>query len=201
PVFSSKAKSCFAEMHLASDLISSTYPSDLLGDYQVHNKKTVMQTIAVLNENKVIAVTPKQLQTGMANVIKNTGLQGRWQELKAQPKVIADTAHNKNGLALVMKQIQNEKFDQLHVVLGVVNDKDLAEVLPLFPKNAIYYFCKPNIPRGLEATILQTESRHFNLNGKVYSSVSEAYTTALKNATPTDFVYVGGSTFVVAEIL
>ena len=201
PVFISKAKSCFAEIHLASDLISSTYPSDLLGDYQVHNKKTVMQTIAILNENKSILVTPKQLQMGMANVIKNTGLQGRWQQLKEQPKVIADTAHNKNGLEIVMRQIQKEKFDQLHLVLGVVNDKDLKEVLPLFPKKAIYYFCKPNIPRGLEATTLQTEAQVFGLNGEVYSSVSEAYEAALKNAAPTDFVYVGGSTFVVAEIL
>ena len=201
PVFISKAKSCFAEIHLASDLISSTYPSDLLGDYQVHNKKTVMQTIAILNENKTIVVSPKQLQTGMANVIANTGLQGRWQQLKEQPKVIADTAHNKNGLEIVMRQIQKEKFDQLHLVLGVVNDKDLKEVLPLFPKKAIYYFCKPNIPRGLEATTLQTEAQVFGLNGEVYSSVSEAYEAALKNAAPTDFVYVGGSTFVVAEIL
>ena len=201
PVFISKAKSCFVEIHLASDLISSTYPSDLLGDYQVHNKKTVMQTIAVLNENKTIVVSPKQLQTGMANVIANTGLQGRWQQLKEQPKVIADTAHNKNGLEIVMRQIQKEKFDQLHLVLGVVNDKDLKEVLPLFPKKAIYYFCKPNIPRGLEATTLQTEAQVFGLNGEVYSSVSEAYEAALKNAAPTDFVYVGGSTFVVAEIL
>ena len=201
PVFISKAKSCFAEIHLASDLISSTYPSDLLGDYQVHNKKTVMQTIAILNENKSILVTPKQLQMGMANVIKNTGLQGRWQQLKEQPKVIADTAHNKNGLEIVMRQIQKEKFDQLHLVLGVVNDKDLKEVLPLFPKKAIYYFCKPNIPRGLEAVTLQSEAQLFGLNGQVYSSVSEAYAEALKNAAPTDFVYVGGSTFVVAEIL
>lgn len=201
PVFISKAKSCFAEIHLASDLISSTYPSDLLGDYQVHNKKTVMQTIAVLNENKTIVVSPKQLQMGMANVIKNTGLQGRWQQLKEHPKVIADTAHNKNGLEIVMRQIQKEKFDQLHFVLGVVNDKDLKEVLPLFLKNAIYYFCKPNIPRGLEATKLQSEAQVFGLNGEVYSSVSEAYAEALRNAAPTDFIYVGGSTFVVAEIL
>jgi dihydrofolate synthase/folylpolyglutamate synthase len=100
-----------------------------------------------------------------------------------------------------MRQIQKEKFDQLHLVFGVVNDKDLKEMFPLFPKNAIYYFCKPNIPRGLEATILQSEAQFFGLNGQVYSSVSEAYAEALRNAAPTDFIYVGGSTFVVAEIL
>ena len=201
PVFISKAKSCFAEIHLASDLISSTYPSDLLGDYQVHNKKTVMQTIAILNENKTIVVSPKQLQMGMANVIKNTGLQGRWQQLKEQPKVIADTAHNKNGLEIVMRQIQKEKFDQLHLVLGVVNDKDLKEVLPLFPKKAIYYFCKPNIPRGLDARILKEKAATFGLRGEVYISVSESYKKALQNANKSDFIYVGGSTFVVAEVV
>lgn len=201
PVFINKAKSTFSDIYLASDLISSTYPSDLLGDYQVHNKKTVMQTIAVLNENKITTITPKQIQLGMANTIANTGLQGRWQQLNEIPKVIADTAHNKNGLAIVMHQIQKEKFEQLHIVLGFVNDKDLKEVLPLFPKNAIYYFCKPNIPRGLDTDTLQTEAQSYQLIGKVFPSVSAAYQSALETATASDFVYVGGSTFVVAEIL
>ncbi len=90
-----------------------------------------------------------------SNVIKNTGLLGRWQQLNENPKVICDTAHNSHGLKIVLKQIQNEKFDDLHIVLGVVNDKDLDEILTLFPKKAKYYFCKPNIPRGLNAEILE----------------------------------------------
>ena len=100
-----------------------------------------------------------------------------------------------------MKQIQKEKYDTLHIVLGVVNDKNLDEILPLFPKEAIYYFCKPNIPRGLDARILKEKAATFGLRGEVYNSVSESYKKALQNANKSDFIYVGGSTFVVAEIL
>ena len=99
-----------------------------------------------------------------------------------------------------MKQIQKEKYDTLHIVLGVVNDKDLDEVLPLFPTHAIYYFCKPNIPRGLEATLLQEKALKFNLVGKTYPSVTEAYNHSRNIATKNDFIFVGGSTFVVAEL-
>ncbi|MCY1245199.1 Dihydrofolate synthase/folylpolyglutamate synthase [compost metagenome] len=134
-------------------------------------------------------------------MVKNTGLQGRWQQLKEVPKVICDTAHNKHGLEIVMNQVNNQKFDKLHLVLGVVNDKDLDDVLPLFPKNATYYFCRPDIPRGLDASTLQQKATSFGLNGKVYNSVTEAYKNALENASESDFIYVGGSTFVVAEIL
>ena len=139
--------------------------------------------------------------SGLKNVIKNTGLLGRWQTLQSQPKVICDTAHNSHGLKIVMDQLQNESFDQLFIVLGVVNDKDLDAVLPLFPKNANYFFCKPNVPRGLEARILQEKAKEFCLFGKVFNSVSEAYDFALQTAKPNDLIYVGGSTFVVAEIV
>ena len=121
--------------------------------------------------------------------------------MNTSPKVICDTAHNKNGLEIVIKQIEKEEFEVLHVVLGVVNDKDLNEILPLFPKKAHYYFCKPNIPRGLEALQLQQKASTFDIQGEVYNSVSEAYNQAAKSASKSDFIYVGGSTFVVAEIL
>ena len=117
------------------------------------------------------------------------------------PKIIADTAHNYDGLAEVMNQLEEETFTQLHLVIGVVNDKDLDGILPLFPKNGRYYFCKPNLPRGLDAEILATKASVFGLIGEVYNSVSVAYKAACKSAAPTDFIYVGGSTFVVAEIL
>ena len=201
PVFLAKAKECNSEIYFASDLISETYSSDLIGDYQVHNKKTVLQTISVLNSQNEFKITPENIKSGLLNVVKNTGLQGRWQQLNAFPKVICDTAHNKNGLEIVLNQIQKEVFDTLHIVLGVVNDKDLDEILPLFPKKAIYYFCKPNIPRGLDVLILKQKAATFELKGEVYNSVSEAYQKALKNAEITDFIYIGGSTFVVAEIL
>lgn len=201
PVFESKAKETQSEIFFASELIQETYPSVLLGDYQVQNKKTVLQSIRVLQSQKQFKISEENIKNGFWNVVKNTGLQGRWQQLGTSPKIICDTAHNKHGLEIVMKQLQREKFETLHLVLGVVNDKDLEDVLPLFPKNAKYYFCKPNIPRGLEASILAEKATTFGLNGKVFNSVTEAYVEAAKNASENDFIYVGGSTFVVAEIL
>ena len=201
PVFLAKAKECTSEIYFASDLILETYPSDLIGDYQMQNKKTVLQTIAVLNAQKEFIITPENIQSGLLQVVRNTDLQGRWQQINEFPKVICDTAHNKNGLEIVLKQIQKEEFDDLHIVLGVVNDKDLDEILPLFPKKAKYYFCKPNIPRGLDAVILKQKAATFELTGEVYNSVSEAYQKAIENAGKSDFIYIGGSTFVVAEIL
>ncbi|MBP8157563.1 MAG: bifunctional folylpolyglutamate synthase/dihydrofolate synthase [Flavobacterium sp.] len=200
PVFLAKAKENNSEIYFASDLIHENHPSDLIGDYQAHNKKTVLQTIAVINSQKEFKIYETDIKAGLLNVVKNTGLKGRWQKLGEFPKIICDTAHNKNGLEIVMKQIQKEKYDTLHIVLGVVNDKDLDEVLPLFPTHAIYYFCKPNIPRGLEATLLQEKALKFNLVGKTYPSVTEAYNHSRNIATKNDFIFVGGSTFVVAEL-
>jgi dihydrofolate synthase/folylpolyglutamate synthase len=201
PVFTKKANENNSEIYFASDLIQANFASDLVGGYQIHNKKTVLQTLAVLQAQKEFIVTESAIRLGLLNVIKNTKLEGRWQQLGEFPKIICDTGHNKNGLELVMNQIQKEKFDSLHIVLGVVNDKDLDEILPLFPKKAIYYFCKPNIPRGLDALLLQENATKFGLEGKVYPSVSESYSKALESARATDFIFIGGSTFVVAEIL
>jgi dihydrofolate synthase/folylpolyglutamate synthase len=201
PVFLDKATANNAEIFFAAELILENYLSDLIGDYQIHNKKTVIQTIAILNSQNEFKISESQIKSGLLNVVKNTGLEGRWQQLGESPKIICDTAHNKNGLEVVMNQIQKETYDTLHIVLGVVNDKDLDEVLPLFPTDAIYYFCKPTIPRGLDARILQDKAAKFNLKGEVYNSVSGSYNMALQNATNSDFIYIGGSTFVVAEIL
>ncbi len=200
-VFLNKAKETNSDIFFASDLIKETYQSELLGDYQTHNKKTVLQTIKVLQSQNKFKITEENIRNGLQKVIKNTGLQGRWQQLNETPKVICDTAHNSHGLKIVLNQLQNEKFEQLHIVLGVVNDKDLNEILPLFPKNAKYYFCKPNITRGLDAKILQQKAKDFQLNGKVYISVSNAYHEALKLSYAKDLIFIGGSTFVVAEVL
>jgi dihydrofolate synthase/folylpolyglutamate synthase len=200
PVFLAKAKETRSEIYFASDFIQETYDSDLIGDYQAHNKKTVVQTISILNSQRTFKISEANIKSGLLKVVKNTGLEGRWQQLGEFPKIICDTAHNKNGLEIVMKQIQKEKFDTLHIVLGVVNDKDLNEILPLFPTDAIYYFCKPNIPRGLDAAILQEEARKNHLLGDTHPSVADAYNKALQTATMSDFIYIGGSTFVVAEI-
>lgn len=200
-VFDVKAHQENAPLYYAEDLIDVTPETALLGDYQQFNKKTALQTLRVLQSQAQINLTQQNIEDGFLKVIKNTGLQGRWQQLGINPKIICDTAHNPAGLKIVMQQIQNEKFDQLHLVLGVVNDKDLSEILPLLPKNAHYYFCKPNLPRGLDAVILKLEAEKFNLKGRAYSSVSEAYRAAQDQASNNDFIYAGGSTFVVAEIL
>jgi dihydrofolate synthase/folylpolyglutamate synthase len=200
PVFLAKAEENKAPVYFASDLISEVFPSDLIGDYQFHNKKTVQQTIAVLNSQNEFKVSIENLKTGLLNVSKNTGLQGRWQQLGENPKIICDTAHNKHGLAIVMNQIQKEVYENLHIVLGVVNDKDLDSILPLFPKNAQYYFCRPDSSRGLPTEILKEAAEKYGLIGEKYDSVEIAFQQAKKNASENDFIYVGGSTFVVAEL-
>jgi dihydrofolate synthase / folylpolyglutamate synthase len=199
PVFLAKAEECHSDIYFASDLVTEDYPCGLLGDYQVHNKKTVIQTVQVLESH--FAVSEEDIKKGLLYVVENTGLLGRWQQIHSNPKVICDTAHNSHGLKIVLNQINKENFEQLHFVLGVVNDKDLDSILPLFPKSAHYFFAKPNVPRGLEAEVLQLKAAEFELVGEVYDSVSEAYKCALQSADKDDFIYVGGSTFVVAEIV
>ena len=199
-VFEAIADKNDATMYLAEVLDAEDFETDLKGIYQINNVKTVLQTIAVLNEQGYL-ISEDSCKQGLMNVVKNTGLLGRWQTLNEQPKVICDTGHNKEGLQYVFKQLEQEVFEKLHIVFGVVNDKDLSTILPLFPKEAIYYFCKPNIPRGLDPEILQQRCLKFNLLGEVYESVKEAYKTALKEASKNDLIFIGGSTFVVAEVV
>lgn len=199
PVFLDKAKFENAPLYFAQDNPEVAYECALLGDYQVHNKKTVLQAIKLLQAH--FSIDESHITKGFKNVIQNTGLLGRWQILDKAPFTVCDTAHNSHGLKIVLNQIQKHSFETLHVILGVVNDKDLDSILPLFPKNAKYYFCKPNVPRGLDAEILKQKASDFGLLGKVFNSVSEAYEEALKIATKSDFIYIGGSTFVVAEIV
>lgn len=201
PVFIAKSKQENASIYFASDLFEDTYPSALIGDYQMHNKKSVLQTIKILQEVSDFKITEENCRKGFLNVIENTHLEGRWQILQEKPKVICDTAHNKDGLKIVLYQLQKESFSTLHIVLGFVNDKNLDEILPLFPKNAIYYFSKPDNFRGLDSVILQKKALEFGLIGDIYNSVRNAYETALQLANFDDVIYVGGSTFVVAEIL
>lgn len=200
-VFIKKATETNSQIYFASELVEDIYPTALLGDYQIPNRKTVMQSIRILQQQNELIISEENIINGFLNVVLNTGLAGRWQQLGEHPKIICDTAHNKHGLSIVLKQLKKEIYEQLHIVLGVVNDKDLTEILPLFPKNAVYYFCSPKNLRGLHPEILKQKADEFGLNGKVYNSVSEAYTMAKEKSTANDFIYVGGSTFVVAEIL
>ena len=196
-VFLNKAKECNSHLFFASDN-SKEFETDLLGNYQMFNVKTAVVTLSKL---KFLKVTKENIQKGLKNVVKNTNLKGRWQVLLKKPKVICDTAHNKEGLNIVLNQLKKEKFNKLHVVLGMVSDKNLEEILPLFPQNAAYYFCKPNILRGMSVNFLESQSVKFNLNGRKFSSVKKAFKKALSVANQDDIIYVGGSTFVVAEII
>ncbi|RXR22018.1 bifunctional folylpolyglutamate synthase/dihydrofolate synthase [Flavobacterium stagni] len=199
-VFETKAAQTQSAIYLASDIQTQTYPSALKGAYQEANKKTVQQALTVLKSVSNFDITESQIQAGFENVVANTGLLGRWQVMGDQPKIIADTAHNEHGLRIVLQQLMEEPKLRLHIVLGVVNDKDLTKILPLFPKDALYYFCKPNIPRGLDASVLGQLASDFGLMGMVCDSVSNAYQKAREQARPDDVIYVGGSTFVVAEL-
>lgn len=198
-VFTEIAQKNNASIYFAQENDHEDLPCDLLGNYQIQNKKTVLQTINLLKD--YLKVSEENIKLGLLNVVKNTGLLGRWQQLGKNPKIICDTAHNEHGLKIVIEQIKNQKFNQLRIVLGVVNDKDLDLILPLFPKKAFYYFCKPNISRGLDSAILKQKALKYDLKGIECNSVSEAYTLALNESNQDDFIYIGGSTFVVAEIV
>jgi dihydrofolate synthase/folylpolyglutamate synthase len=199
-VFEKIASERDAEITFAETMDAANYASDLKGSYQQKNIKTVLASLRILQQKRW-NISEENIRNGLLNTLKNTGLMGRWQILNQNPKVVCDTGHNKEGLQLVMEQLSKENFKKLHIVLGVVSDKDLASVLPLFPKDAVYYFCKPNIPRGLDASLLLSKARGFGLIGEEYISVTKAYSAALKAAAANDLVFIGGSTFVVAEVV
>ena len=198
-VFRDLAASRTASLSIAEHLILEDFDTDLKGEYQLKNIKTAVQTIKLLDKTK-FKVVLEDIEKGLKHVSQNTGLKGRWQVLNEKPKVVCDTAHNREGLQFVMEQLGREKFKKLHFVLGVVNDKDLGGILSLMPKKATYYFCKPDIPRGLDAKTLNQEALEQGLIGNVYASVGKAYQEALLNADSDDMIYIGGSTFVVAEL-
>ena len=198
-IFKAIGKEREAPIYFADQEVSTIYQSDLKGDYQQMNIKTVIKTVKLLKEMDYV-ITEHALKEGLLNVSLNTGLKGRWQVLQSNPKVICDTAHNQEGLSIVLSQLSQEVYGNLHIVLGVVNDKELGSVLSMFPKLAQYYFCKPDIPRGLDAEDLSSKAKDYGLVGNVYQSVEEAYGQALNNADQDDLIYVGGSTFVVAEL-
>lgn len=199
PVFTEAASKNKSEIYFAQDINHPDYPCGLLGDYQIKNKKTVIEVFRNLKSN--FKISEDNIKNGILNVVNNTHLQGRWQILQENPKVICDTAHNAHGLEMVMQQLKKETYNQLQIVLGVVNDKDLDGILPLFPKNANYYFCKPKNERGLNATTLQEKAKSYQLNGNIYTSVSKAYKAALEKSSDKDLIFIGGSNFVVSEII
>ena len=197
-VFNNMARERGAKIIFAGEVIPGTYKTSLLGSYQAKNVKGV---VASIKELKGFNISAKHISDGLMKVSENTGLLGRWQFLGENPTVVCDTAHNTEGLSIVLDQLNQQEFTNLHMVIGFVKDKNLEQILPLFPKKAHYYFCRPNIQRGLDEVVLKTRAKEFGLRGEPYPSVNEALKAALRVAEKTDFVFVGGSTFVVAEIV
>ncbi len=178
--------------------------SPLTGDYQVKNITTVFACTQLREFRQPLSETvdlSELIYNGLKNTLSNTGFQGRWQILSREPLTICDIGHNTHGLKYVTEQLNRMKYNHLHFVLGVVNDKDISGMLSLLPKNAEYYFCKADIPRGLNVDELKDLALRAGLKGSTYPSVAEAYTSAKKNARFNDIVFIGGSAFTVAEVL
>ena len=191
----------FYDVWFNNEIYIENLASPLLATYQIKNLKTAIQVLELLIRNKTIEIDPKIIAEGIANTIENTNLMGRWQILSTNPLTICDTGHNPEGLQAVLDQINQTQFNNLHFVFGMVNDKKPESLLYLLPNDATYYFCKPDIPRGMPAEELQQHGFKAGLRGKAYSSVRDALNSAVNNAGVDDLVFIGGSTFVVAEVV
>lgn len=223
-IFIVKTDELFSELHFAPDqieILSVEYEgrptpslqvnikgfgeefelnSPLAGTYQVENLVTVGCAIQALIK-KGWFITRDNFLNGVSNVVKNTGLYGRWQVLSEFPLTICDCGHNIDGVNEIAQLLKQTKHDQLHIVWGMVSDKDPKVVLSLLPNSAAYYFCAPDIPRAMEVEILAGHARDLGLNGSTYGSVSEARKAAVDASSKEDLVFIGGSTFVVAEVV
>lgn len=219
PVFEHSADAIGARLTFAEDgnyILSAEYNDNawifetknyphlkgiLGGKVQIKNAATVLCAIEQLQGCDYI-IPSEAVYEGFENVVGLTGLQGRWQVSRASsPKIVCDTAHNSGGMKYIAEQLRNEKFDRLHVVIGVVNDKDISAILALLPKDAIYYFTKADIARALDENDLRRQALGFGLTGNSYPTVREALSAAIAAAGTSDFIFIGGSNFIVAEAL
>ena len=196
-LFEEKARIKNAAIHYPKPC---SFSSDLKGNYQQENIATCVCAIQELQKMHW-NISEQDIQKGFLNTITNTGLLGRWQILKKYPLTICDTAHNEDGIRNVLQQLQETNYKQLHIVLGMVNDKNIEKILYLLPKQAIYYFCQADIPRSLNKEELRLAARKHDLHGNYYTSVMEAFKVANLAANKDDVIFIGGSTFVVAEVL
>ena len=171
----------------------------LQGVYQKKNIVGIMQAVKLLNE-KGFRISTQDIRFGLENVVVQTGLKGRWQILDTSPLIVCDTAHNRDGINLVLQQIREQSYQHLFFVFGMVKGKEIMPVLELLPKEAYYFFCQANIPRALEASLLFEQASHLQLKGEIVADVNDAIQHAKNKATPMDMIFIGGSTYVVAEI-
>jgi len=181
-----------------AERISSEYLTDLKGSYQQLNVQTVIAALGFLS---IKNITPDIIQKGLLNVVLNTQLSGRWQILNTSPKIIADVGHNKEGLFFLSKQLQEESFKKLHIIMGFVKGRKIPSLLSLFPEDASYYLSCPNLERGLPVKELKNSLISEKRSIQYYNSLSLAYEATLKHAGGKDLIFICGSTFVVAEIL
>jgi dihydrofolate synthase/folylpolyglutamate synthase len=187
------------DIYRQEELFISDVICELKGDYQPKNIRGVLQLLEVLSQRN-FSVSKKHIKNGLAYVCTQTDFKGRWQVLSQTPLMVCDIGHNEDGIRQVVKQIAKQAYKDLHIVFGVVNDKSIDKILIQLPKDATYYFCTPNIPRGLAADLLQQQAANYQLKGQTYSSVAQAIETAKEKAKIDDMIFIGGSTFVVAEI-
>ncbi|MDB4067405.1 bifunctional folylpolyglutamate synthase/dihydrofolate synthase [Flavobacteriaceae bacterium] len=197
-VFKATASNLMAPIIWADAVEVKPFPTDLTGLYQ---KKNIQTTVVALQTLNLDQLNEAHIRLGLQKVVSNTHLQGRWQILDNNPLVVADVTHNAAGFAYVIEQIKQTPYDKLHLVLGFVQDKDLELIFSQLPRDASYYFCAPNMGRAEEVSVLMKLAEKYTLIAEVFNSVDLAYKSAAKNADNSDFIYVGGSTFVVAEIL
>lgn len=218
-VFIEKAKECETTLEFASEnwqvtrdnkntyrlankngITFAPVQADLKGLYQRKNIPAVLETVLSLR-NDGWHISDQNIYNGIANTIRNTGLLGRWQELSQTPYTVCDTGHNIDGLTEIVAQLKTCTYEKLHFVIGMVNDKDVDSVLHILPKDAIYYFCKASIPRAMDEKTLAEKARADHLHGKAFPTVAAAYQAAREAASNRDMIYIGGSTFVVAEVV
>lgn len=201
-VFRAKAYSEHSKIVFAEDVVTSNdYDFELKGIYQQKNIKTILAAISELRLTPYYNISEEAIRNGLKHVTVNTGLMGRWQTIHTAPLAICDTGHNIGGFTYLVPQITSQKCDQLRIVFGMVNDKDVSGVLSMMPKSAKYYFTQASVHRALPSTELKAIATKYGLCGDTFTSVEEAYRQALSDSSPDDFIYVGGSSYVVADLL
>lgn len=188
------------DLHNKEGITFNNLQSELQGLYQRKNIPAVLETVLSLR-NSGLSISDTNIRNGIAKVVHNTGLFGRWQQLSQSPHTICDTGHNIDGLTEIAAQLKDCKYEKLHFVIGMVNDKDVTSVLNILPQDALYYFCKASIPRAMNEKILAEKAIEAGLHGNTYPTVAEAYAAARRQAKDSDMIYIGGSTFVVAEVI
>ncbi|WP_166332132.1 bifunctional folylpolyglutamate synthase/dihydrofolate synthase [Sphingobacterium chungjuense] len=173
---------------------------DLMGSYQAHNLKGVLCVVQEL-QTQGFTILDEHIRSGLQQVQQRTGLMGRWQTISTKPYVICDTGHNEDGVRQVVQNLERTSYQQLQIVIGAMKDKDLSHILPLLPKDAYYHFCAPALPRAMDAKVLRELAAEYGLKGNHHTTVIAAYQAAVDAWQPNDLIFVGGSTFVVAEVL